>query len=371
MHIRPNHSVSDFTVKILIASFFAQVMTVAVHHFGAIENDFSLAGYDISNLPVSRHLINYFFHMSIGFGTVAFFCIAGFLFFHEFEKEGSYARKVKSRLKTLGIPYLLWNFIASPWFTVILIPVFALFMPWIGSARETDLIEVFFGYAPGFYPANQPLWFLRELLLVCILSPLIWRIFRSRWGGPVFLIVSFIAWVISIHFFWGGLENITQAIFAFSLGGYWKKKEWSLFSFSTVTGLIASAFAILLVAAEIFFELPLNIVVALKCVAGCIIIFWLADRISQTRFAYFFAWLGEAAFFMYLIHIIGRREVAFSVIHAVKPHTELATIMTVFIIWLVIVVYAVIVWALLRRFAPKVLNVLLGGRVKKHFSWKK
>lgn len=365
--VKANHNVSDFTVKILIASFLAQIMTVAVHHFGAVSRDFAQIGHPLDDKPVTSWFVEYMYHLSIGFGTVVFFAIAGYLFFHGFNKEGAWKKKVGTRLRTLGIPYIIWNFIASPWFTAILIPVFALFMPWLGTARETSFIEVFMGNAPGFYPSNSPLWFVRELLIVSLLSPVLWRLINNR-HGYVFLIVSFALWVVAAKYWWGGVENITQAVFAFSLGGYWACSSRSPFSFSYITTVIVCVIVLLLEAAELYFELSLNIVVGLKCVAGCVIVFGIANYLSNTRFAYWFAWLGEAAFFIYLTHIIGRGEMSKLVISIFKPENDLSSLLTVIFIWIFIIFYTVGAWALLRRFAPKLLYVLLGGRVKKHFS---
>ena len=367
LQAKPNHQLSDFTIKILIASFLAQIMVVAIHHFGYVHKDFSQIGLTLDNKPITSYLAGYMYRFSIGMGIVTFFVIAGYLFFTGFDKENAYRRKVTSRLKTLGIPYLIWNFLASPWFTAILLPVFALFMPWLGSARETSLLEIFMGTPPGFYPANAPLWFVRELLIVCIISPILWKLINNR-HGYVFLIISFILWVTAARYWWGGAENITQAIFAFSLGGYWTTTSRSPFSFSGLTTVIAATIAILLVAAEMYFELALNVIVGIKCIAGVIVIFGITSFISRTRYAYLFAWLGEASFFIYITHIIGRGEVSKLVISIVRPESDLAALLTVFGIWAIIIVYTVATWALLRRFTPRLLNILLGGRLKKHIS---
>lgn len=366
--LKANHKVNDFTIKILIASFIAQIMVVTNHHFGPISYDFAQMGHSWDNMPVTSYIVKYFYHMSIGFGTVVFYIIAGYLFFHGFEEAGAWKRKFKSRLKSLGVPYLIWNFVASPWFTAILIPIFSFFMPWLGSARDVSIYEVYIGNAPGFYPINSPLWFVRELMLMVILSPIIWRILQSRFGLG-WLAGMFVLWVICAAYFWGGAENLTQAIFAFSLGGYWQCSNRSPFSFSSTSAIIASVIAISLIALEIYFDFALNVATGLKCLAGCVIVFWLADYISRTRYAYIFAWLGEASFFIYLTHFIGRKQVAMFMINLVNPQNEFTTMSTIFGIWFFIICYTVGVWALLRRFAPRLLNFLLGGRMKKHFSW--
>lgn len=352
---------SDFAVKILISSFLAQIFVVGAHHFASVPRDFADLGYGWAQYPAARYGAEFFYHLSIGFGTVVFFAIAGYLFFNGFGEPGAWRRKMGRRVKTLGVPYLIWNFLASPWFTALLLPVFALFMPWLGSARETSLVDVFLGHAPGFYPANAPLWFVRELLLVCVLSPVLWLLIRGRFG-IVFIAVSFIGWILAAKYMWGGVENIAQAIFAFSLGGYWNVSGRSPFSFSGVTSICAAGAAVVIVVCEIAFDMSLNIVVGIKALLGCVIVFGAAQWLSTTRWASAFAWLGEASFFIYLVHIIGRGEVSKLVISAVKPQSDLAVLLTSGAIFIIIFAYTIGAWALMRRFAPRLLSLLTGGR---------
>ena len=222
---------SEFTVKLLIANFLCQLMVVGVHHFGGIINSLAATGHPLEDHQTANAVIGFMYVLAIGFGTVLFFVLAGYLFFNGYEKDGAWARKVKSRLFSIGLPYVVWNFLASPWFTALLIPLFALFMPSVGTPRSCSFNEVFIGQYPAFYPANGPLWFLRELLLMTLASPLIYRMLKSRlaiyWVGA-----TLGAWMLAASFCYGGIENITQAMFGFSLGGYWKVSGRQLFGFS-------------------------------------------------------------------------------------------------------------------------------------------
>ena len=200
---------SEFTVKLLIANFLCQLMVVGVHHFGGIINSLAATGHPLEDHQTANAVIGFMYVLAIGFGTVLFFVLAGYLFFNGYEKDGAWARKVKSRLFSIGLPYVVWNFLASPWFTALLIPLFALFMPSVGTPRSCSFNEVFIGQYPAFYPANGPLWFLRELLLMTLASPLIYRMLKSRlaiyWVGA-----TLGAWMLAASFCYGGIENITQ-----------------------------------------------------------------------------------------------------------------------------------------------------------------
>ena len=104
-----------------------------------------------------------------------FFAISGYLFFWNIDNLNLtvYKRKLHSRLFTLLIPYLLWNLIA---YIYQLAKVFL----GIGSAVEgcgnilslSVFLKVFWQFGNE-GPADMPLWFVRDLILLVILTPLI------------------------------------------------------------------------------------------------------------------------------------------------------------------------------------------------------
>ena len=354
---------SEFTVKLLIANFLCQLMVVGVHHFGGIINSLAATGHPLEDHQTANAVIGFMYVLAIGFGTVLFFVLAGYLFFNGYEKDGAWARKVKSRLFSIGLPYVVWNFLASPWFTALLIPLFALFMPSVGTPRSCSFNEVFIGQYPAFYPANGPLWFLRELLLMTLASPLIYRMLKSRlaiyWVGA-----TLGAWMLAASFCYGGIENITQAMFGFSLGGYWKVSGRQLFGFSPRQAIGAAVIIIACVLVRMEYDPAANIDLAVKCVAACVLVLALSSILAKTRFAPALATLGEASFFIYLVHCIGRSLISDNLISIFNPSSDIQIILAAFSIWAIIIMYAFAGWWILRRIAPRTLYFLTGGRVK-------
>lgn len=101
-----------------------------------------------------------------------FFIISGYLFFQKFDGSfGAYKSKIKKRFSSLLIPYILWNLLAF-------------FFYWsIGVAHSSDFLSSFWvvNYHSGHSPADGPLWFLRTLILLLPLSPLIYIVNKRRW----------------------------------------------------------------------------------------------------------------------------------------------------------------------------------------------
>jgi surface polysaccharide O-acyltransferase-like enzyme len=102
-----------------------------------------------------------------------FFFISGFLFFNGVDRfgRGEYWNKLKSRIKRLLVPYILWGVLA-----IFVKYVFFLF-------GEDDSVYLFDNYLKWIYyivwqPFNYQLWFVRDLFLVVLISPLIYFLLK-------------------------------------------------------------------------------------------------------------------------------------------------------------------------------------------------
>lgn len=123
------------------------------------------------------------------FAVPLFFIISGYLFFLRTERlDGKrYVEKLKRRVGTLLIPYLTWNMLA---FVLYLIQdlwkgdggtsiAFGADIFWnvnvVGAAREN-----LFGItgSPTTGPILLPLWFVRDLIVLSLLSPLFYYLFK-------------------------------------------------------------------------------------------------------------------------------------------------------------------------------------------------
>lgn len=130
-----------------------------------------------------------------------FFFISGYLFFNKLQEWSwsEWTRKIKSRGRTLLVPYLLWNLIAF-------------FAYWIYARVHGDGIslqqhflnngglrlfwgtngDIPLGMRSG--PCDSPLWFVRDLMYFTLLTPLIHLFVRWTKGfGVLALIIFFFA----------------------------------------------------------------------------------------------------------------------------------------------------------------------------------
>lgn len=172
-----------------------------------------------------------------------FFLISGYLMFQKFSIN-IWPSKMLRRIKRLLVPYIVWNIT----FVLIYLGV-AKMVPRISERVVTFGLDSVYGCISKIIslhvaPIDGPLWFLRALLILSLLSPIMWMF--SKWrNGMMLLLVCFI-WVGAELLF--GLSrplcNVipSYGIFCFALGGvvsekgknileYFNGKKWIALGF--------------------------------------------------------------------------------------------------------------------------------------------
>lgn len=166
-----------------------------------------------------------------------FFLISGFLFFRNMQEWswGKYREKLKTRVRTLLIPYILW--------TTLLLVILALptFLRWLtGNGLFSEFIDRISGFSWHMYwdskpwtwesshldwlgnqvragsPEIGPLWFLRDLIIMIAASPIIYFIVRK--GGIFTMLVLGLCYVSRIWF--PVEEGQITSVFYYTLGAW-------------------------------------------------------------------------------------------------------------------------------------------------------
>jgi len=123
-----------------------------------------------------------------------FFLISGFLFYTSYDFTlGGIAGKYKRRLKSLLIPYLFWSVFGLILFLV---------LQAIPGSRAFFTKELIANYSFSkllftllLDPIPYQLWFVRDLIMLVLISPLIWYLTKSMRG--VFLGLLLFLWIMA------------------------------------------------------------------------------------------------------------------------------------------------------------------------------
>ena len=153
----------------------------------------------------------------------AFFLISGYFFFYHLKEWNKtvYAEKLRKRVSTLLIPYLLWNGI--PILGIILVRL----LIGMNSGDSLNSIKEFgdsVGWLRAFWdsgitkghPFDVPLWYVRDLMVCCVCSPVIFFLVRRL--RLIFIIVLGILFLTNTWIEITGFGS--RSWFFFSLGAY-------------------------------------------------------------------------------------------------------------------------------------------------------
>lgn len=311
-----------------------------------------------------------------------FFFISGLLFFASCEERWSWdwwRTKLSRRVRTLLIPYLLFNLLgllnnttlgalsegySVAWSNPDALPVVGAF--WDSTTFCVGMKNIFGLSMQLVYPEVIPLWFVRDLMVTILLSPIINFLLRTTKGW--FLLFVGVLYVCGVGATSAGLNS--GAILFFSLGSWFSIRQTDAVEYANRhRGAIIVASGLLLVASTIFYAAPLaqqlhnafyvvGIFVALivgSCFAG-------GTRSKLYDLAI------KSSFFIFAVHMlpIGRGDILTlcgNVAPKIIPYTTIVGSAVGYILAIVlIVVVSVLLYLLLEWLCPKLHRLLCGGR---------
>lgn len=292
-----------------------------------------------------------------------FFLISGFMFFKGRDFTlGSYKEKLKKRVKSLLIPYLFWNLLALGVYSLKHSSLMIGVLPAADGLKTNGFLwflSAFWSFG-GDSPADLPFWFLRDLMVVVIFSPLIkWLIDKLKiW----FILLLGIMWVVKSSLAVPGV-SIT-AFFFFSAGAYMSLTSLNL---STAFKRLFAPSAILyplFVFADVFtrrmefhqYIHDIGILIGMVLVLNLVAYLMENNRIRVNTY------LAGTSFFVYAFHGFLVWDLIKVIFVTLRPRSEVFMILIYFIVPVVVIGVCLLVYNLLRKFVPKFLEVIIGGR---------
>lgn len=362
------------------------VAVVFIHSFGIKEytlpslNISSLTGMDVYNL-IRICFSNVLTHVAVP----TFYLISGFLFFlglKEFKIRGGYLKKVKSRFRTLVIPYILWNVISILLVVGLKIGAFLFkgesLSNIIDYFQENGWLRLFWdcnvwgggnvnwlGYSilPNTGPSDLPLWFLRDLIVVVFITPIIyWLIKHLR--HYLILILAF-CYISNI---WPNIPGIRiTAVFFFSTGAYLSIFGKNLVDEFKRVKLYSFILGLLLLFVLIWYDgkntTVGNLIYPFWIIVGVCATFNLAVYIVKFSKLRIHPLLSKSSFFIYAIHSLLILRVSMSLCSRILYwNNPLILTIRYFMVPILTVCICVLMYWLMQKYTPKLLNILTGNR---------
>ena len=294
-------------------------------------------------------------------GVPVFFFISGFLFFLS---KKSYTEKLKTRFHTLFIPYLLWN---AMLLTLYLIAYFAGFPQDIHGKNIADYtfwdyLRVFWdrgSYDEGnFVPILCPFWYIRNLLIMSLLSPIVYYIIK--YARELFIFAVSVWWLFTPH-----NAFISQTVLFYSLGAYFSihdKNPLEIFLHHKKWFITACVFfAIADIAVHVAYSTPFNLQIhRMALIFNIPTLFLLANYCYQK--GYTAKLLPNAAFIVFSVHypiVIVMRKVCAA---KLGEASDWIHILLYFVCVILATAISITIYLLMDRYIPKAKNILSGNR---------
>lgn len=123
-------------------------------------------------LSMCQHTLYYLIQTCVPF----FFVISGYLYFRTYQKDSA-KKKIISRIKSLGLPYLIWNTIYA---------AYTILMSSIGLMKSANIPSgrVLWKILNSEF---SPLWYVKYLMIFSIISTIVYFVLRRKLLGGLFI----------------------------------------------------------------------------------------------------------------------------------------------------------------------------------------
>lgn len=146
-----------------------------------------------------------------------FFFISGYLFYNGFSSFQWKIVKMKlgKRIHSLFIPYIFWNTLFLLFIVLIheIAPTLLSDKQSIGDMSCIEIIDCFWSLNQGLIP----LWFIRDLMIINLLSPIIYFVLHQRYSKFI-LLLFFILFLSTLFHYLPGIG--LRALFPYMFGAY-------------------------------------------------------------------------------------------------------------------------------------------------------
>ena len=348
---------------------------VFIHNFGygnsTISDYAHLMSYDIYNIIRIS-----FSHVLCQIAVPAFYFISGFVFFLNVKtwSKDVYIQKCRGRIKSLAIPYLLWNLIAA---IIFFIKEHFKGLTITEFFQQYDILKSFWNlnvwnvgktnwigmsaYRTG--PINAPLWFLRDLIVVVIFTPVIYQLIK-KWGKIVVIVLGF-CYVSRIWFVTPGFG--INAFFFFSFGAYFSIHKQSIISKFEKIKIPNYIITVVLFFISVYFDGPCS-----KIGWNIYPFFIITELITIFNIAFFCVkkWnfkpckiLTQSCFFVYACHKIEIMFWSKYYFGKLLPCNDvLCLIVKYFSTTFICAGVCVLIYFILNKFTPKLCGIFCGNR---------
>ncbi len=314
-------------------------------------------------ISVVNHKVSYFFSDSITrFAVPMFFAMSGVTFFINYDNK-KYVSKIRNRLFTLVIPYLLWNTIWMLWEIFTSHSFLARFSE-NNVPHPLTLASILKGIF--FYDCNIPFWFIFDLIIFSLAAPIVFLIIKNKYVGIISVITLSIVSLFGIYlpmsvFYYpmAIVFYLMGAIIGYHFFEYACKKSTKILQISSLVFLLAYILSKNIAPREMHIDNYLIQVVVYTAAAFSLwnVVDIFIERIKISGFY-------RRSFAIYAMHL-PMAIVILKILDFCTPQNEWLEIPKFIIMIVTTLLIINFVCAFLEKFLPGIYSTLMGNRTKK------
>ncbi|MBP8156059.1 MAG: acyltransferase [Leadbetterella sp.] len=350
----------ELSRKFTVISFLSMILVVVLHSNNMVIN---LSSGSIIVPKGYNSFIQDFFTQGIARTAVPlFFIISGYLYFLNIKGTRSeFKVKISKRTKTILIPYLVWSSWGLLFYTVLqFLPMSQNFFTngLIKDMRMEEILKILF-----LNPLPFQLWFLRDLMILVVFSPLLFFTIKYLREFAVFL--AFIPWISG--YFYGFIN--TDSLLFFMFGGYLaifdklisfdgKKYAHLLFSFWILLVIINSIF---LFQGISIFDFWMSVLNKITLLVGVVAIWTIYDKLRGKINIAVLNPIFSYSFFLYAFHepVLTMAKKGLFFILGNSQHVSFSVYILAPFLTIVLSLY---IGFLAKKYIPKIYDIATGGR---------
>ena len=284
---------------------------------------------------------------------------SGYLFFRSGFSTSVYARKLKSRIKSLLVPYLFWN--------AAVVLFYVLLQTYLLSRGQTPDSKLIADYTPhdwivAFWngPIAPQFWFIRNLMMVMVLSPVFYLLLRylKLFG----LVLTALPWLLGVDVVW---RMHTYTFFFFSAGAWFALRQENfverLMPHWKWSGLLFLLTACVQVSRYLSGLPAIEIVNKIGLCASVVFLIAVTGKLTASNRLKVNIGLCQSSFFVFATHFIPVGLVWQGLI-PFFPENAWSFFLVHMLTAGSVILFCIGLYRFLHRFTPRFLSVITGGR---------
>lgn len=342
----------EISDKLVTFSFLLSCIIVIRHGTTVHYNDFLGIESDLKGIcgAIEKYIFG-------GISTICiptFFIISGFLFYRNVEKYADLTLKIKSRIKSLLIPYIIWNVLGYLYFA------FIMNIPFVRNRMNSEpVVWSLRSFGKNMLNPILPLWFVKDLIILTLFSGVILFIINKKYR----LFLALCIMLLIMFYIPVSKHHIVYSTFFFTLGGGIKHlfdgrergynlliKKWNVYI--TFCGFVVVSAGVCY--DYIYRRLPMAFHNILLVIGG-LFLWHLLDTINIQKKSY----MGKS-FFIYCSHSF--LITVFKKMMAMITCNDWLLLIGSFLMEVITIIIIVITANTLEIKFPKVFGLITGGR---------